>query len=60
MSKTLGYEVWIHPTKPRAAQCLLGRYESQYLADRCAGLIRACVTEGEIVVKFNHYAEASS
>lgn len=56
----LPYEVWLRPTNPEVTECLLGRYETDYLASRCAGLIRACVTEGEVVVEFNADAEVPS
>jgi hypothetical protein len=59
----LPYEVWFKPTAAdvfNEAPTLLGRYETDYLAKRCAGLIRACVTAGDVEVEFNDNAPEAS
>ncbi len=57
--KTYPYEVKFRDHVTGAA-IVLGRYETDYLAKRCAGLVRVCVTEGEVDVEFNEKAVAAS
>jgi hypothetical protein len=62
---TLPYEVRFIPLQgdlflPRGFSVVLGRYESDHLASRCAGLIRACVTDGTVEVVFNDKATEAS
>ena len=47
------FELWFKPDDEFTPQTLLGRYETRHLADRCAGLVRACITEGSVEVEFN-------
>lgn len=58
---TRPYEVrfFADPETPRYT--VLGRYDNEHLASRCAGLIRACVTDAaEVEVVFNESAAEAS
>jgi hypothetical protein len=60
VAKRYPYEVTFTRDVPDTIRVTLGRYETEYLASRCAGLIRACVTEGEVETVFNPDASESS